>query len=161
MKLILIVLLSLNVFAYGQTINHHQALSSQGLGVKLSNGMYVSQTIGQQHVIGNYEKKGHTYGQGYQQGYRKKPVKRNVFPTITTLNYPNPFTDKIHFQFSKSIEDIITVRISDVQGKIVFQQEKKAYNNILTIELGYLPTSNYIVQLSAFNFIYSAKILKQ
>lgn len=161
MKLILIILLSLNSFAYGQTINHHQALSSQGLGVKLSNGMYVSQTIGQQCVIGNYVKKGHTYGQGYQQVYRKKPVKRNVFPTMTTLIYPNPFIDKIYFQFSKSIEDIITVRIFDVQGKMVFQQEKKAYSNILTIELGHLPTGNYMVQLSAFNFIYSTKIIKQ
>ena len=54
MKLILVVLLYLNVCAYGQTIIHHQVLSSQGTVVKLSTGVYVNQTVGQKTVIGNY-----------------------------------------------------------------------------------------------------------
>ncbi len=161
MKFISIILLGLNALTYGQTVIHHQALSSQGLGVKLSNGMYINQTIGQQNVIGNYSKNGHTYGQGYQQGYRKKGINKSSFPVITTISYPNPFINTIHFQFSKPIEDIITVRVLDGQGRLVFQQQKKSYDSILTIELERLPASNYIVQLSTFNYTYSTKILKQ
>ena len=33
---------------------HHQMLSSQGTSKELPNGVFVSQTIGQQSVIGNY-----------------------------------------------------------------------------------------------------------
>lgn len=160
MRSILIILLGLNVFAYGQTIIHHHALSSQGMGIKLKNGIYINQTIGQQNVIGNYSKNGHTYGQGYQQAYGKKGVNKISFPVITTISYPNPFINTIHFQFSKPIEDIISVRVLDGQGRLVFQQQKKANENILTIEMGHLPASNYIVQLSAFNYKYSTKILK-
>lgn len=160
MRFILIVFLFMNVVVNGQTIIHHQALSSQGKSIKLGNGMYVSQIIGRQNIIGNYAKKEGSYGKVHPKSDGETDLKKKRFPNITTINYPNPFTDKIHFQFSKTIEDIITVRIFDVQGKTVFKQEKQAYNNMLTVELSHLPRSNYTIQLSTFNFIYSAKILK-
>lgn len=161
MRFILFILLNVNVLSYGQTIIHHQALSSQGTGVKLNNGVYVNQTIGQQNVIGSHSKKGYIYGQGYQQGLGKKYSKKNVFPVNATINYPNPFIETIHFQFSKPIEGLITVTVYDMQGRLVFQQQKRASENILTIELGHLPASHHIVELSAFNYTYLAKILKQ
>ena len=151
----------MNAIVNGQTLIHHQALSSQGKGVKLPNGMYVSQIVGRQNIVGKNTKKKDVYGKGNQFKDKKLEVAKKIFSNISTINYPNPFTNKIHFQFSKTIEDIITVRIFDAQGKIVFQQEKKVSNNILIVELSHLPTSNYIIQLSFFNFLYSAKILKQ
>lgn len=161
MRFIVIVFLFMNAIVNGQTLIHHQALSSQGKGIKLPNGMYVSQIVGRQNIVGNNTKRKDVYGKGNQLKDRKSEVEKKIFPIITTINYPNPFANKIHFQFSKTIDDIITVRIFDVQGKIVFQQENKAYNNILIVELSHLPTSNYTIQLSSLNFIYSAKILKQ
>jgi hypothetical protein len=47
---------------YGQSL-HHQMLSAQGSSSTLSNGIFVSQTIGQQSVIGNYTQDGFSYGQ--------------------------------------------------------------------------------------------------
>ncbi len=161
MRLILFIVMHLNILTYGQTIIHHQALSSQGTGVNLSNGVYVNQTIGQQNVIGNYSKNGHIYGQGFQQGNRKKDTKKNIFPINTTICYPNPFIKSINFQFSKSIEELITVTVSDMQGKFVFQQKKSAIGNVLTIELGNLSSGDYIIKLTALNYNYFAKILKQ
>ena len=161
MKYILIVFLFINLIVYGQTIIHHQALSSQGKGIILSNGMYVSQIIGRQYIVSNYTKKAGVNGKAYKKNGKKMDVEKKTFPIITTINYPNPFINSINFQFSKSIEDIITVHITDVQGKLVFQQEKKAFGNILTIELSQLPTSTYMIQLSALNFIYYAKIIKK
>lgn len=158
-KFISIVFLGINVFAYGQII-HHQALSSQGKGIKLSNGLYVSQIIGRQYIVGNFSKKEGANGKVFQKNLKKTDVENKKKPSITTINYPNPFINSINFQFSNSIEDVITVRIADVQGRLVFQQEKKANGNILTIELGHLNNSIYTIQLSALNFIYSAKIIK-
>jgi hypothetical protein len=46
--------LFLNTFVYGQNL-HHQ-ISSIGTSVELYNGMYISQTIGQQSATGNSTK---------------------------------------------------------------------------------------------------------
>ncbi len=71
MKLLLLAFLFSFSTLYSQEL-HHQMLSSQGTSKELSNGIYVSQTIGQQSVIGNYTKDGKTYGQGYQQSVWSK-----------------------------------------------------------------------------------------
>jgi hypothetical protein len=43
----------------------------------------VSQTIGQQSVIGNYTRDGKTYGQGFQQSMWSNYIKGNAANTIT------------------------------------------------------------------------------
>ncbi len=63
MRIPLLILLSPFLSIYSQDL-HHQALSCQGISKELPNGFYVSQTIGQQSVIGNYTKDDKTFGQG-------------------------------------------------------------------------------------------------
>jgi hypothetical protein len=53
MRYTLLSFLFLNTFVYGQNLHH---LSSQGTSVELYNGMYISQTIGQQSATGNSTK---------------------------------------------------------------------------------------------------------
>ena len=141
---------------------HHQMLSAQGTSTTLSNGVFVSQTIGQQSVIGNSTRDGVTYGQGFQQSAWSKYIKQNdALSSITTTTYPNPFVQTIHFQFSKSITDLIAVMFYDIRGRLIYQESKLAVENILTIELPQLATSNYLVKLSAPNYTYYTQILKQ
>jgi hypothetical protein len=71
MRILLPILLVPFLSIHSQEL-HHQALSSQGTSKVLSNGIYVSQTIGQQSVIGNYTKDDKTYGQGYKQSIFKQ-----------------------------------------------------------------------------------------
>ena len=47
---------------------HHQMLSSQGNTSISQKGVVVTQTIGQQSVVGNYSSLGFTFGQGFQLG---------------------------------------------------------------------------------------------
>jgi hypothetical protein len=54
MKYKLLFLLFFNAYLYSQSL-HHQMLSSQGKSYIITNGMLVSQTIGQQSSIGNYK----------------------------------------------------------------------------------------------------------
>ena len=65
MKLIYITFLLATTTASAQL--HHQMLSSQGATIKFSNGITVTQTIGQQSVIGNYNNQHVKLGQGFQQ----------------------------------------------------------------------------------------------
>jgi hypothetical protein len=157
--LLLFLLLAFNVF--GQPL-HHQMLSAQGTSVALPNGAYVSQTIGQQSVTGNYTQKGYTYGQGYQQRLWGNYIKSNpINATITTTTYPNPFVETIHFQFSQPIKEVITITVFDIRGRLVFQQEKRANERLLTVDLPQLASENYLVRLAAPNYTYYTQILKK
>jgi hypothetical protein len=157
--LFLLFLINIPLF-YGQNL-HHQMLSSQGAGVELYNGIYVSQTVGQQSVIGNSTKNGYSIGQGYQQSVWSKYIGSNEKSAVTTITYPNPFVNNVNFQFSRPINDVISIAIFDIRGRLVFQQEKKANETIVTIEIGQLPASNYLVRLSSKNYRHYTQIIKQ
>ena len=153
--------LLISSISFSQSL-HHQMLSAQGTSTTLSNGVFVSQSIGQQSVIGNYTKDGVTYGQGFQQSAWSKYIKQNdALSSITTTTYPNPFVQTINFQFSKPITDLISVMVFDIRGRLIYQESKLAVENILTIELPQLASSNYLVKLSASNYTYYTQILKQ
>ena len=160
MRLLLLILLAPFLSLHSQEL-HHQAISAQGTSNTLSNGMYVSQTIGQQSVIGNYTKDGKTYGQGFQQSLWGRYIGSNSNNSITTVVYPNPFVSTINFQFSQPIEGPISVNLFDIRGRLIFTTEKEATENILTLDLPHIADSNYLVRLSTTNYTYYAQILKK
>ena len=147
--------------SYSQDL-HHQMLSSQGTSKVLPNGIYVSQTIGQQSVSGNYSSDNKTFGQGFQQSNWSRYFNQNSSQnTIVTTTFPNPFISTINFQFSTSIKDEISVSLFDVRGRLVYHENKAIAGNTLTIDIPNLASSNYLVQLSAHNYLYYTQILKQ
>lgn len=147
----------------GQVL-HHQMLSSQGQSTRTSSGILVKQTIGQQSTIGNSSQKDYVVEQGFQQGLWANYIASNkidVVEGIRTIAYPNPFTEMIHFQFSKPIPDEISISIFDILGRLIYEQKKKTDSSVLTIDLARLPTSEFLVRLTANNFNYYTKIIKQ
>ena len=157
MKYLFMLLLGSTLYA--QQL-HHQMLSAQGNSMVLANGTYVSQTIGQQSVIGNYTREGKTYGQGFQQSLWDNYIKGNAANTITTTTYPNPFVDVVNFAFSQILPDLISVELFDVRGRLVFSTIQKAEGNLLTINTPNIAASNYLVHLSTSNYSYYTQILK-
>ena len=140
---------------------HHQMLSSLGTVKVLTDGTYISQTIGQQSVIGNYNKNGVTYSQGFQQNVWSKYIISTENNPIKAVVYPNPFISTINFQFLQSIKETISVALFDVRGRLIYSEDKKATDNTLILELTNLASSNYLVRLSTTNYTYYTKILKQ
>ena len=140
---------------------HRQMLSAQGNSAVLNDGTFISQTIGQQSVIGNTTKNGYTTGQGFQQNVWGKYISSNITTDITTTTYPNPFIQLVNFQFSKPIKESISIAIFDVRGRLIYKQEKRAIDNLLTIDLESIASSNYLVRLSSTNYTYYTQILKQ
>ncbi len=160
MKLALIFLLSglLSAFAQAQSV-HHQMTSSQGASVQVSNNLKVQQTIGQQSVTGNYLGSAFSVGQGFQQG-RISKSKGPAALNIQIMTFPNPFTSKINFQFSTTIEGLIKVSMYDITGRVVMTSEKELLNNILSLDNLNFPDGQYIVKLSAKNFNYTTNLIK-
>jgi hypothetical protein len=157
MSSVLILIMNISPI-YSQDL-HHQMISAQGKSLVIANGMMVSQSIGQQSAIGNF-KNGYVVGQGFQQSNWGKFVKKNVETTISTVTYPNPFTTAVNFQFSIPIKNKIQIEVYDIRGRLVFIEEKSAFETLLTINLPQLPSSNYLVRLTAPNYSYYSQILK-
>jgi hypothetical protein len=134
-------------------------LSSQGTSSHASGGVIVRQTIGQQSAIGNYRTIKTIVGQGFLQSETMKTAVAPVI-SITTITYPNPFIDKVNFQFSSPISGPIIVALFDVSGRLVYYKEKISFDNTLTIDNLSLAQGEYFVKLSAKNFIYSTNLLK-
>jgi hypothetical protein len=139
---------------------HHQMLSSQGGSILLTSGVLIKQTIGQQSIIGNYKFPGAFVGHGFQQSLISKSVLNSLRNEITTITYPNPFVDQIHFQFSKPVSGLITVTIFDLLGRLVYKEQKETTQNILTLDHLQFSQNEYLVKLSASNYDYTTQIIQ-
>jgi hypothetical protein len=157
MKIILLLLVSFS--GYSQKL-HHQMLSSQGASTHLTNGVVVKQTVGQQSPIGNTRTSNFIVGQGFQQSSSGKSVNSQNNIRIKTIVYPNPFIDKVNFQFSVPILGLIKIMFYDISGKLVYNIEKAPVQNTLTIDNLSVAEGEYFVKLSAKNYTYSTNLLK-
>ena len=156
------LLLFFSITFHGQVL-HHQMLSSQGMSTKTSNGLIISQTIGQQSLTGT-SSTNFVLLQGFQQSVWGKYIasnKKDEIDALKTITYPNPFTEFVNFQFSQPVTESISINVFDIVGRLIFQQNKKSVDNILTIDLALLPNSEYLVQLKTTNLTYYTKIIKQ
>ena len=144
---------------YGQSL-HHQMISSQGKSAVLPNGTLVKQTIGQQTVSGN-SKGQYMIVQGFQQNYWAKMVAGSPLKNdLVVTTYPNPFVAEVNFQFSKPLQEEISVAIFDVSGRLVFQQKKSLKDGFLSIDLSRLAATVYLVRLNNNEVNYYTKITK-
>jgi hypothetical protein len=138
---------------------HHQMTSSQGASVRVSSGLMVQQSIGQQSTIGNYSGPTFSVGQGFQQGKMSKS-KGPLALNIQVMTFPNPFTSKINFQFSSSIDGLIKISIYDIMGKLVMTSERELLNNTIVLENLNFPDGQYVVRLSSKNFNHTTNLIK-
>ncbi len=160
MKKITVVLLIITSSTLLSQNLQRQMVSAQGNSIALTNGMYVSQSIGQQSITGISQKNNVTFSQGYQQSLWNNYIKTNAISSLSTKTYPNPFIDTLNFQFSQSINSPVQITLYDITGKIVFQQTKLANPTLLTISNLQLPSATYLVHLSADKFNYYTQIIQ-
>ncbi|MEY4963248.1 MAG: hypothetical protein RLZZ323_567 [Bacteroidota bacterium] len=144
---------------YSQQL-HHQMLSSQGVSNTLLSGVKVSQTVGQQSVIGNYNFPTTIVSQGFQKNLLSKSDVFVLADKINTIVYPNPFVDQIHFHFSKPLNGLISITIFDILGRLVYKDQKEVINNTINIDNLQFPDNEYLVKLSGTNFNYSTQLIK-
>ena len=88
---------------------HHQMISSQG-STNITEGIVVTQTIGQQSIIGNSQVAGLAFGQGFQQSIWTRLINSND-QNFMAEYYPNPFFDQVTFRFTNMSDEIITIDI--------------------------------------------------
>jgi hypothetical protein len=135
-------------------------IGSQGESKTLSNGIVVSQSIGQQSVVGT-SVNGFTVIQGFQQNSWAEYILLNDFSKIITTTYPNPFIRTVNFEFSAVMNRMVEVSIYDFLGHLVFKKEQMVTDKILTFNLDVITGQEFLVKLSATNFVHFTKIIKK
>jgi len=79
---------------------------------------------------------------------------------IDAIAFPNPFIDKINFQFSSFVDGPIKISIFDLLGRLVFTDVKFPFNNTITIDNLFFAEGEYFAKLTANNLSYSTNLLK-
>lgn len=157
------LLLFFSITFHGQVL-HHQMFSTQGVSTTTPDGLIIMQTVGQQSLSGTAANKDYIIMQGFQQSFWGKYIASNnvyAIEGIKTTTYPNPFTQIINFQFSKPVTDVISISVFDVFGAFLYEQNKPAVNDILSVDLSFLPTSKFLIHLKSNNLNYYTVIIKK
>lgn len=157
MKALHIILLFVTTASYAQL--HHQMISSQGSTSKTDSGVVLTQTIGQQSVIGNNENQSLKIGQGYQQTNWSKIILEQTNPEFEVSIYPNPFNDSINVQHNS--EEDITINIFNPAGMRVFTSVINVTGSIQTVNLEQLPSGVYLIHLLSTKLTYFTKLIKK
>lgn len=157
-KTILVIFLAIGSALYSQNLQR-QMVAAQGNTITIANGMYVSQSIGQQSITGTSQKNKLTISQGYQQSLWSNYIKTNEASIISTKTYPNPFFDTLNFQFSQPINANVQITLFDITGRIVFQETKNPNGSIVSISNLQLPSATYLVHLTSEKWNYYTQII--
>lgn len=158
-KTILVIFLAIGNALYSQNLQR-QMVAAQGNTITIANGMYVSQSIGQQSITGTSQKNNLTISQGYQQSLWSNYIKTNDASIIRTKTYPNPFFDTVYFQFSQPINTSVQITLFDITSRIVFQENKNPNGSLLSISNLQLPSATYLVHLTSEKWNYYTQIIQ-
>jgi hypothetical protein len=134
-------------------------ISSQGSTSITAGGVVITQTIGQQSVIGNNENQSLKIGQGYQQTNWSKIILEQTNPEFEVSIYPNPFNDSINVQHNS--EEDITINIFNPAGMRVFTSVINVTGSIQTVNLEQLPSGVYLIHLLSTKLTYFTKLIKK
>jgi len=136
-----------------------QMISSQGNTSKIDN-LIVTQTIGQQSIIGNYSVGSFHYNQGFQQPLWNRLIQSNQ-PDFFADYFPNPFTENINFRFTNLNNEPFEINIFDTAGRLVFNAKQNLNEDLLVLNLGDLSSGSYLVSLYNTKKTFYTKIIRK
>tara|TARA_B100002019_G_C21259969_1_gene596153 strand:- start:1559 stop:1966 length:408 start_codon:yes stop_codon:yes gene_type:complete len=134
-------------------------ISSHGNTFK-SDNLIVTQTIGQQSIVGNYDVANFHYNQGFQQTFWYRLIQSNQ-PDFLADYFPNPFTEKITFRFTNLNNEPFEINIFDTSGRLVFNAKQNLNEDLLVLDLTKLPSGSYLVSFYNTKKIFYTKIIRK
>jgi len=111
-----------------------------------SDNLVLTQTIGQQSIIGNYNVANFHYNQGFQQPFWNRLIQSNQ-PDFLADYFPNPFTDKITFRFTNLNNEPFEINIFDTAGRLVFNTKQNLNEDLLVLDLSKFQSVSYLFSL--------------
>ena len=138
-----------------------EMISSQGNSVLLESGHYVTQTIGQQTITGNYDGQNKVI-QGFQQPHWNNLISNSeVLDSIEISHYPNPVITNLNFIFSNYNDGVTNVLVFDFSGRLVMERSLSVESGSAQLNLSSIPSGSYLVYLRNNKLNYYTKIIKK
>jgi hypothetical protein len=147
----------------GSTLIHaqvqRQMQSTQGGMYTTSQGVVVSQTVGQQSVIGRNNGATVSLSQGFQQKNWALLIDSNN-DTFQPLIYPNPFRDGITFSFGTEINRPVTIALYNVAGIKAFSTTFTPEGTTAYLAISKIPSATYMAKVTYDAYTYYQYLIK-
>jgi len=138
----------------------NETLSSIGTSSLSSlGGVLVQQSIGQLSVTGNFSDSKTAGNQGFLRGISRVFLPDNE--SFFVVPFPNSFSKQITFRFVPALSEEASFNIYDLNGKQVYQNVLKPFNNEIMIDLDFLSNAVYLVIIKSGNRALQTRIIKK
>jgi hypothetical protein len=143
----------------GQIIRNETISSWGTASVIFVDGTKIQQSVGQLSVIGNFSSSEWTASQGFLRGL---PSKSFVLPEpFFVIPFPNSFSERITFRFVPGLSEEASFSIYNLDGKVVYKNPHKPFNNEVTLNLDFLSNALYLVIIQSGNRVLQTRIIKK
>jgi hypothetical protein len=153
------IILLFSLTAFSQEVSRN-TISVVGNSTAITNGYYVSQSVGQLSTIGFSEMLNKSIVQGYQQPTGMKIIDSSIERETLQL-YPIPVTNELNLLFSLSLEGKCTVELFDRLGRLVLNKELTINDFKTSILLENLAYSTYIIKITNNTNVFYETIIKK
>jgi len=144
---ILILILGLGSSAYGQSLRNQNIGAMGSSRSSTSGGLYIQQSIGQSSVTGTFATRSAYLSQGFLRGVMA--LSMQILPPFAAIAFPNAFSDQLRLRFTSDHSDATQVQLYDSQGKKVYEQLHQPIDREIELQLPFLATGIYLVQLTS------------
>lgn len=158
MKLVLLIWLLLSSSIAISQNTQRTTLSMSG-SAKIHNGTYVSQSVGQQSVIGTFTNGATVVRQGFQQPLIRVVSLPQVQQGLKAVVYPNPMYASLNIQFQEQIDAMVTLRIFNISGQLVQTKTLEGIRKMM-LDVSNLSSGNYILSIEAQGQSFTTKLIK-
>ena len=141
---------------------YKQTILSQGATSNLESGLIISQSIGQESVIGNFSNDNMKIIQGFQQPFWTRLISNSssVIP-IEITHFPNPITDNLNLSFYNYDMGELVLSIYDYSGRILMKRNISVESGKSIVDLTILPSGSFLMGLQNDKINYYIKIIKK
>jgi hypothetical protein len=141
---------------------YKQTILSQGATSNLESGLIISQSIGQESVIGNFSNDNVKIIQGFQQPFWTRLISNSssVIP-IEITHFPNPITDNLNLSFYNYDIGELILSIYDYSGRILMKRNISVESGKSIVDLTMLPSGSFLMGLQNDKINYYIKIIKK
>ena len=86
---------------------------------------------------------------------------KTILLSENVVAYPNPFTDYLYINIGSSLDEVVSVRVFALDGKLMQLRDLPVKNGEVMIDGSYFPEGTYLVKVESENIKNSFKIVKQ
>ena len=86
---------------------------------------------------------------------------KTILLSENVVAYPNPFTDYLYINIGNSLDEVVSVRVFALDGKLMQLRDLPVKNGEVMIDGSYFTEGTYLVKVESENIKNSFKIVKQ